>query len=105
MNSKSILCACAALLPLLLSSSAMAQGTACNYQGHLNDGTSAATGIFDMRFAVYDASTNGNAAAEPVIQNAVEVRSGLFSVTLDFGSAVFTGSNRWLEISVRTNAD
>jgi hypothetical protein len=105
MNSKSTLCACAALLPLLLCNSAIAQGTAFSYQGRLSDGTAAATGIYDLRFAVHDASTNGNAAAGPVIQNAVDVRNGLFSVTLDFGPAVFTGSNRWLEISVRTNGD
>jgi len=31
------------------------------------------------------------------------VTNGLFSVTLDFGSAAFDGSVRWLDIGVRTN--
>jgi hypothetical protein len=105
MNSKSILRTCSALLPLLIATPVIAQGTAFNYQGHLSDGINAATGIYDLRFAIFDGSTNGNAAAGPITQNAVDVRSGLFSVTLDFGPAVFTGSNRWLEISVRTNGD
>jgi hypothetical protein len=104
MNPKSIFFACTALLPLL-AASAMAQGTAFNYQGHLSDGTSAATGIYDMRFGIYDARTNGDQAAGPITHDAVEVHNGLFNVTLDFGPDVFTGSNRWLEISVRTNGD
>jgi hypothetical protein len=33
-----------------------AQGTALTYQGRLNDGTSSASGISDLRFAIYDSS-------------------------------------------------
>ena len=33
----------------------------------------------------------------------VPVTNGLFTVTLDFGTSVFTGPARWLEIGVRTN--
>ena len=35
--------------------------------------------------------------------NALDVSNGLFTVTLDFGSGIFTGADRWLEINVRTN--
>jgi len=31
----------------------------------------------------------------------VNASNGLFSVTLDFGSGIFTGPSRWLEIGVR----
>src|SRR6185295_14643832 len=40
----------------------------------------------------------------PVLTNAnMAVNSGLFTTTLDFGAGIFSGSNYWLEISVRTN--
>jgi hypothetical protein len=38
-----------------------------------------------------------------VTNAATLVANGLFTVTLDFGSGVFISSDRWLEISVRTN--
>jgi len=34
---------------------AHAQGTAFTYQGRLNDGANPASGIYDLRFAIYDA--------------------------------------------------
>jgi hypothetical protein len=79
----------------------VAQGTAFNYQGRLNDGGSPATGTYDFRFAVYDAVTNGNAVSVSVTNPAVGVTNGLFSVTLDFGAGVFTGPNVWLDLAVR----
>jgi len=82
---------------------AFAQGTAFTYQGRLNDGVSPATGIYDLRFAIYDAVTNGNLVAGPLTNSATGVTNGLFAVTLDFGSDVFTGPDRWLELDVRTN--
>jgi hypothetical protein len=105
MNSISLLRACTALLPLLIATPVIAQGTAFNYQGHLSDGTTAVSGIYDLRFGIYDASTNGDQAAGPITHDAVEVRGGVFNVTLDFGPGVFTGPGRWLEIGVRTNGD
>src|SRR6185295_11333739 len=35
----------------------------------------------------------------------VTVTNGLFTTTLDFGSGVFDGTDRWLEIAVRTNGN
>jgi len=84
-------------------STAFAQGTAFSYQGRLNDGGSPATGIYDLRFTIYDAVTSGSVVAGPNTSSATGVTNGLFTVTLDFGSGVFTGSNRWVEIAARTN--
>ena len=83
--------------------SAHAQGTAFSYQGRLNDGASPATGIYDLRFTVCDAVTNGSLVAGPLTNSATGVTNGLFAVTLDFSNGVFTGPARWLEIAARTN--
>jgi len=81
-----------------------AQGTAFSYQGRLNDGGSPATGIYDLRFTVCDSADNsGNVIAGPVTNDAVAVSNGLFSVALDFGPGVFTGSALWLQVDVQTN--
>ena len=61
------------------------------------------TGIYDLRFAIWDAATNGNVVAGPLTNSATGVTNGLFAVTLDFGAGVFTGPARWLELDVRTN--
>ncbi len=80
-----------------------AQGTAFTYQGKLNDNGNPASGIYDLRFTVYDAVTNGNLVAGPLTNSATGVTNGLLAATLDFGSGVFTGPARWLELDVRTN--
>ena len=35
------------------------QGTAFTYQGRLNDGGNPATGLYDLRFGLYDAASAG----------------------------------------------
>lgn len=80
-----------------------AQGTAFNYQGRLNDAGAPANGTYDLRFAVFNAVTNGIQITYSLTNAAVAVSNGLFAVTLDFGNNVFTGTNYWLDIGVRTN--
>jgi len=82
---------------------AYAQTTAFSYQGQLNANGSPATGIYDLRFTIYDAVTNGNVVSGVLTNAATPVTNGLFTVTLDFGPGVFTGPARWLELDVRTN--
>jgi hypothetical protein len=99
---------CAAVLLVLLAGfnfqpSAPAQGTAFTYQGRLSDGVNPASGNYDLRFTVYDSSTGGIVAGGPLTNAPSSVSNGLFTVTLEFGPGVFTGSARWLEIGVRTN--
>src|SRR5262249_43933859 len=95
--------------------SARAQGTAFTYQGKLTDGGVPATGLYDLKFRVYDASTGGNQLPQPapseVNTNAVPVTNGPFMVILNFDgpgstvSAVFVGGRRWLEIDARKKDD
>jgi hypothetical protein len=78
-----------------------AQGTAFMYQGRLNDGGNPANGIYDLRFGVFDAVTNGNAVSDSQTNFSVAASNGLFVVTLDFGAGIFTGPDRWLAVAVR----
>ena len=80
-----------------------AQGTAFAYQGRLNINGSQANGLYDLRFTVCDALTNGSIIAGPLTNSATGVTNGLFAVTLDFGAGVFNGTARWLQLDVRTN--
>ena len=83
--------------------SALAQDTAFTYQGHLNDNGSPASGIYDLRFTIYDAVSFGNVVSGVLTNAATPVVNGLFSVTLDFGTGAFTGPGRWLQLEARTN--
>jgi hypothetical protein len=78
-----------------------AQGTAFFYQGRLSDTGTLANTNYDFRFAIYNVETNGTPASILITNSAVPVSNGLFTVTLDFGSGVFTGSDAWLDIAVR----
>ncbi|MEI2725497.1 MAG: hypothetical protein V9H26_18835 [Verrucomicrobiota bacterium] len=86
-----------------LCCSAHAQGTAFTSHGRLNDGGSAANGIYDLRLAIYDAAAGGNQRGPAVTNIATPVSHGLFTGTLDFGYGVFNGGARWLDLWVRSN--
>src|SRR5271155_433141 len=83
--------------------SVQAQSTAFTYQGVLTDGGNSANGSYDLEFYLRDALTAGNAIGTTNTLPLVPVTNGLFTVSLDFGSNIFTGTNYWLEIGVRTN--
>lgn len=103
------------LLPLLLTAllsalapPAVAQllGNRFTYQGHLEDGGQPKTGAVDLRFTAFDAETGGALLTEePLHLEAVPVRNGVFTVTLDFGDALFLGNKVFLAVSVREDAD
>jgi len=84
--------------------SAFSQSTAFTYQGFLNDGGAPASGIYDLQFTVFDAASSGAVVGGPLDVGDAGVTNGLFTVTLDFGSGVFTGADRWLEIGLRPGA-
>jgi hypothetical protein len=76
-------------------------GTAFTYQGYLTDGGSPADGTYDFEFKLYDAASDGSQMGSTVIKDDVTVTDGVFTVELDFGSSIFTGDARWLEIGAR----
>jgi len=91
------------LAALVMVTSLRAQGTAFTYQGRLNQNGSPATGIYDLRFTIYDSQGGAGVVAGPLTQGGLGVTNGLFTTTLDFGAGIFTGPGRWLEIMMRTN--
>ena len=89
---------------LLGAHSVHAQGTAFTYQGRLTDNGAPASGIYDLRFTIYDALGGGNSIGSTVDVNDLGVTNGLFTATIDPGANVFIGAPRWLDISVRPGA-
>jgi len=63
-------------------------------------------GRFDLFFTVFGQPEEGRRLTETIVRESVEVAGGCATVEMDFGDspAVFTGEDRWLEISVRRTA-
>ncbi|MGC9336024.1 MAG: hypothetical protein ACP5JJ_17915, partial [Anaerolineae bacterium] len=98
---------------LLISSGAQAQGpapqatlgTAFTYQGRLNDASGPVTDTCDFTFKIYDEAGSGTPPTGGTLlgtetKNSVQVSDGYFREELDFGSGVFNGDARYLEITV-----
>jgi hypothetical protein len=87
-----------------LQLSTHAQGTAFTYQGRLNDGGALANGSYDMTFALFNGPVIGGLVGGPITNTAIAVSNGLFTTTLDFGTAPWNGQSVWMRIEVRSNA-
>ncbi len=73
---------------------------AFTYQGRLMDDSNPADGMYDFLFGLFDGAEGPGELGVQAIHN-VDVIDGYFTVELDFGSSVFDGSERWLQIEVR----
>ena len=90
------------LFLVFLSSIALnAQTSAFSYQGKLSDAGAAANGNYNLTFNLFAASTGGTALATQNVPNAT-VTNGVFTVSLNFGAALFDGSDRYIEVAVGT---
>lgn len=69
------------------------------YRGYLHAETTAATGLYDFHFSLYDAPEGGNQIGQTAVVQGVELVQGLFAVSLDFGS--LTAAPHYLEVAVR----
>jgi len=76
-------------------------GTAFTYQGRLIDANNPADGLYDFQFKLYDANIVGAQKGSTLKVDQLDVIDGYFTMALDFGSGVFDGNDRWLEIGVR----
>jgi hypothetical protein len=76
-------------------------GTAFTYQGKLIDAGEPADGFYDLQFALFDDAIAGNQQGGTITKEDIDTIDGFFTVQLDFGSDVFTGDARWLQVAVR----
>jgi len=91
------------VVSLLVGWAALAQGpgTAFSYQGSLSSGDGPVEDFCTFGFDLYDAATDGAQIGATQTVTDVTVSEGLFTVELDFGTEVFTGPPRYLEIGVQ----
>ncbi len=77
-------------------------GSTFKYQGKLSESGAPLSGTVSLQFSLFDAASGGNAVGTTttLFQEDILVTDGLINTKLDFGSAAFDGSRRWLEISV-----
>ncbi len=80
---------------------AESMGTAFTYIGMLFDEDIPANGQYDFSFGLFDMNDDGTELGNDVNVPDVDVFDGYFTVELDFGSSVFNGDARWLQIGVR----
>ena len=76
-------------------------GSAITYQGYLTDNNAPANGIYDFQFRLFDSATGGSQAGATVTVEDVTVTNGLFIAQIDFGTAVWQGQARYLDVGVR----
>ena len=88
------------LATILLSAGLMAQTTTLTYQGQLRQFGTPFTGTANLEFRLFDQLTGGGQVAGPQTRLNWPVEDGLFQVDLDFGTATFDGSERYLEVRV-----
>jgi hypothetical protein len=86
-----------------------ALGTAFTYQGRLTDDGGPVSDDCDFEFSLWDEGGSGEPPAGGTLlgtdtAEGVQVRDGLFTVSLDFGAAAFNGQARWLQIAVDCGA-
>ena len=79
-----------------------AQGTDFTYQGRLLVNGSPASGSNDFQFRIYTDPSVGGVVGPVLTKTNVLVTDGLVNLELDFGAGVFTGGERWLQISYRS---
>lgn len=90
---------------LIFAASARAQTTAITYQGRLTDAGASANGQFDLQFKLFNIVSAGAQQGATIVRDDVQVANGVFTVTLDFGTPVFTTTaGKFLEIGVRPGA-
>jgi len=82
-------------------SEAAPMGTAWTYQGRLIDANDAADGLYDFQFKLFDDPCTGAQQGSTIEAGDLDVIDGYFTVELDFGSDIFDGDARWLEVGVR----
>jgi hypothetical protein len=79
-------------------------GTAFTYQGRLKDADGPVDRPCNLTFELYDSAGSGTPPTGGTLLSTVakpdqDIVDGIFTVELDFGSGVFNGDARWLQVS------
>jgi len=88
----------------VFASVALAQTAPVVYQGRLDQGGEAYTGLADFRFSMYNAVEGGLLMSGPFEADGISVVDGLFNAELEFEHDGAVGIARWLEIEARVPA-
>jgi hypothetical protein len=89
------------IVSLAVVSKAAPMGTVFTYQGRLMDDNNPGDGLYDFQFKLFNDPCTGTQQGGIIEVNDLDVIDGYFTAELDFGSSVFNGNARWLEIIVR----
>jgi len=89
------------MVSLAVVSEAAPMGTAWTYQGRLMDANEPGDGLYDFQFKLFNDPCTGTQQGSTIEVNDLDVIDGYFTTEVDFGSSVFNGNARWLEIDVR----
>ncbi|MCA9285843.1 MAG: hypothetical protein KDA22_11540 [Phycisphaerales bacterium] len=79
-------------------------GTHFTYQGLVRLDNAPLNATADLEFRLFDDASAGMQLGETLTWSNVAVADGLVTVDLDFGADVFSGSERWIEVAVRSPA-
>ena len=82
----------------------VAAGSGFIYQGVLTVGGVPANGSYDFQVNLWDAVTGGTPIGNALSVTGQPVTNGVFTIPVDFGSSVFQGDARWLQLAVRQNS-
>lgn len=74
------------------------------YQGQLRNAGQLVSGPVDLRITLWDSDTAGSQVGSANSFNAMQLTDGRFACGLNFGTAAFDGSNRWIQVEFRNPA-
>lgn len=86
---------------LLSTANLLAQTSGFSYQGNLVDMGTPANGTYIMTFSIWDAATGGTQIGETTTEQNITAVNGIFTTSVIFDDAAFTGSERYLEIALK----
>src|SRR5688572_3979453 len=76
-------------------------GSVFRFEGRVELSGIPQNGTVDLRFTPFAAPSGGGPLAAPQIVSAVVLANRAYAVPIDFGSTLFGGDQRWLQVEVR----
>jgi hypothetical protein len=91
---------------LIAAATARAETSAFTFQGRLDDNGAPTSGNYDLELKLFTSATvgQGTQIGATLTKASVPVKSGVFTVELDFGANAFPGADRFLQVAVKPAA-